>query len=244
MKPRLSKPYDARAVKSRKALKQALLDLISQKPFDQIAIKDVTAAAGVSYPTFFRQFSSTEHLLEYIAGEEVRQLFLLAEPGLETGSTRAALRAQCEYVAARRELWSTLLNEGAASVVREGFARIAAEIGYERELTGQLSNPWLPRELAAAFVVSALFEILAWWLRQPEDYPLENVVTLMEELLVNPTMVPRDVQLLGGSAPSSEGSGPLPKITGSAKELAASSVQGRKPAQKKGPAKPRADDNH
>lgn len=241
MKPRLSKPDDARAVKSRKALQQALLKLISQKPFDQIAIKDITVAAGVSYPTFFRQFSSTEHLLEYIAGEEVRQLFLLAEPVFETGSTRAALRAQCEYVAARRELWSTLLTAGAASAMRDGFSRVAVEIGYEREISGQLSNPWLPRELAAAFVVSSLFEILAWWLRQPADYPLENVVILMEELIVNPTMVPRDIQLLGSPAPSSKGAGIMLKSPGAAKRPAAASAKSSTPARKRPVTKPEKD---
>lgn len=196
MKPRLSKPDDARAVKSRKALQQALLTLISAKPFEQIAIKDITTEAGVSYPTFFRQFSSKEHLLEYIAGEEIRQLFLLSQPVFETQTPQASIRIQCEYVAARRELWSTLLTEGAAAVMREGFARIAVEMGYEREITGKLSNPWLPRELAASFVVSGLFEVLSWWLRQPENYPVDNVVIFMEQLIVNPTMVPRDIQLV------------------------------------------------
>lgn len=195
MKPRLSNSNDARAVKSRKALKQALLNLISQKPFEQIVIKDITAEAGVSYPTFFRQFSSKEHLLEYIAGEEIRQLFLLTQPVFEAQTPQAALRTQCEYVAARRELWSTLLTEGAASVMREGFSRVAVEVGYERKITGKLSNPWLPQELAAAFVVSGLFEILSWWLRQDDNYPVENVVIFMEELIVNPTMVPRDIRL-------------------------------------------------
>ena len=203
MKPRLSKPNDARAVKSRKALQQALLNLISQKPFEQITIKAITAEAGVSYPTFFRQFSSTEHLLAYIAEEEIRELFMLTRPVFEAGAARAALRAQCEYVAARRGLWSTLLTEGAASVMREGFSRVAIEIGYEREVAGQRSNPWLPRDLAAAFVVSSLFEILAWWLRQPEDYPLDNVIILMEELITNPTMVPRNIQLHGSPAHAS-----------------------------------------
>jgi AcrR family transcriptional regulator len=196
VKPRLSKPDDARAVKSRKALKQALLSLISQKPFEQIAIKDITTEAGVSYPTFFRQFSSREQLLEYIAGEEIRQLFLLSRPVFETQTPQASIRIQCEYVAARRELWSTLLTEGAASVMREGFSRTAVEMGYELEITGKLSNPWLPRELAASFVVSGMFEILAWWLRQPESYPVDNVVVFMEQLIVNPTMVPRDIQLV------------------------------------------------
>jgi hypothetical protein len=126
----------------------------------------------------------------------VSHLFALSKPAFETQTPQAALRIKCEYVASRRELWSTLLTEGAASAVREEFARIADEIGSYREITGQLSNPWLPRDLAAAFVVSGLFEILAWWLRQPVNYPVDNVVILMEQLIVQPTMVPKDIRLL------------------------------------------------
>ena len=80
-----------------------------------------------------------------------------------------------------------LLNGGAAHIMREEFRRIAEEMAYSRPR----ANPWLPVELAAPFVTSGIFEILAWWLRQPEDYPLDDIVALFDALIVDVTARPR-----------------------------------------------------
>lgn len=191
-KPRMSRPDDARAQRSRKALQTALLTLIAERPLEQISIRDITTQAGVSYPVFFRRYTSKEQLLEDIATDEVRRLFSLTRPLFETGAADEALRALCTYIDDHRSLWTRLLTGGAAPAMREEFRRTAKAMGE----TGKRSNPWLPVELAASFIVSGLFEILAWWMRQPADYPLENVVVIIDTLIVRSTARPVDVELL------------------------------------------------
>jgi len=182
---------DARAVRSREALRGALLLLVEEKPFEQIAIKELTERAGVSYPVFFRQFSSKEELLEDVAAGEVRNLLSRTNTALTSPNIEQNLFEMCDYVNGRRTLWTTLLTGGATSVMRAEFARISDEIRRSRER----SNPWMPAELATAFVVSGLFEILSWWLRQPQDYPIANVVKLIDVLIIRSTMQPLDIEL-------------------------------------------------
>src|SRR5215212_1522135 len=114
-KSRMARPDDARAVRSREALGEALLRLIGQKSFDQISIKDITAAAGVSYPVFFRQFNKKEDLLEDIATEEVRHLLECTLPLFDPDAQHASSANLCRYVQKHRMLWKTLLTEGASS---------------------------------------------------------------------------------------------------------------------------------
>lgn len=189
---RMSRPYDARALRSREALRAALLALIEQRPLDQVSIRDITNQAGVSYPVFFRRYATKEELFEDIATEEVRRLLGLTQPIFDTQSPRESLHVLCGYVDEHRALWTRLLTGGAATAMREEFMRIAGEIGRTRERR----NPWLPTDLAAPFVVGGLFEILAWWLRQPADYPIENVVTIIDVLIVRSTAQPVDVKLV------------------------------------------------
>jgi len=75
--------------------------------------------------------------------------------------------------------------------VREEFVRVGRQIANERPRT----NPWLPLELAVAFVSSGIFEILAWWMRQPEDYPIKNVITLFNALIIDSAGRPRNITL-------------------------------------------------
>lgn len=185
-----TKPDDARAARSIDALQQALLDLLDDRPFDQIAIKDITEAAGLSYPTFFRRFRSKDELLEQIAAGEVRQLLKLGESALAARDPTSAAQ-MCEYVQARRKLWTTLLNGGATSAMRAEFMRIAREIAYSRPQ----ANPWLPIDLAVPFVTNGIFEILAWWMRQPEDYPVTHVIALFNALVIDITARPRSISL-------------------------------------------------
>lgn len=191
-KQRLSRPDDARALRSRRALQAALLALIEERPFEQISIRDITAQAGVSYPVFFRRYQTKEQLLEDIATDEVRRVLALTAPMFDADTGGDSVRALCRYIDEHRALWARLLTGGAAGAMREEFRRIAEEIGRTRDRI----NPWLPRELAAAFIVSGLFEILAWWMAQPDDYPIENVAIIIDTLIVRSTGRPVDVQLL------------------------------------------------
>lgn len=192
MRQRMSRPEDARALRSRDALQVALLALIDERPFEHISIRDITNQAGVSYPVFFRRYANKEELLDDIATGEIRHLLSLTSPIFEASKQAESLKALCAYIDAQRGLWTRLLTGGAASAMRGEFRRIAKEIGDTR----QQANPWLPRDLAASFVVAGLFEILAWWLRQPVDYPMENVIKIIDALIVRATVRPLDVQLL------------------------------------------------
>lgn len=75
--------------------------------------------------------------------------------------------------------------------MRQEFSRISREIATG----GPRANPWIPEELAVPFVTSGIFEIFSWWMRQPEDYPMENVVTLFNALIVDVTGRRRNISL-------------------------------------------------
>jgi AcrR family transcriptional regulator len=188
---RLSRPDDPRALKSRKALRDALLVLLEERSFEQITIKELTAAASVSYPVFFRQFADKEELLADLAANEVRALLALTHPIVDEAVAMNNLREMCRYVQQRRSLWKSLLTAGAASTMRGEFARISAEIAR----AGPQANPWLPVELASSFVAAGIFEILAWWLNQPQAYPIGNVARILNALIARPLTVPQNIQL-------------------------------------------------
>lgn len=184
--PRMSRPNDARALRSRDALRVALLELLENFPFEAISIRDITNAAGVSYPVFFRRYSSKEQLFEDIATAEVRNLLSVTVPIFEAEQQLESVQMLCAYIVEHRALWTRLLTGGAAAIMRDEFQRIAREFQIKR----QPVNPWLPADLAAAFAVAGLFEILAWWLSQPEDYPTEKIVKIIQLLIVRLASVP------------------------------------------------------
>lgn len=187
-----TRPDDPRTYRSIEALRSAFLTLLETTPLDQISIKAITEAAGLSYPTFFRRFASREELLEDIAAGEVRNLLEYCDAAMSYQREAGALDDLCRYVESRRTLWATLLTGGAASAMREEFIRHAVQIGRSRPR----ANPWLPADLGPPFVTSGIFEILAWWMRQPEDYPVQNVMKLFNALIFENVGRHRDIDLV------------------------------------------------
>jgi AcrR family transcriptional regulator len=174
-----SQPNDARANKSVEALREAFLRLIERKTFDDISNKEIADAAGVSYPTFFRRFAGKKELLEEVAIGEIRKMFSIGGFISEGQDPKDAFTEICEYIDSRRKLWTVLLNGVAAMTMRQEFIRLSQEVIE----SGRRINPWIPADLAQRFVVGGIFEILSWWMNQPEDYSLNKVVALCDALI-------------------------------------------------------------
>ena len=171
-------------VRTRAALRRALLRLLGRKHFDQITVRDIAGEAKIGYATFFRHHESKSELLEEVAEEQIRNLVALALPLLAADDTRGSCLALCRYVNEHRAIWSALLTGGAAGAVREEFIRQAMRVG-----SGQVQrSSWLPVELGAIFGVSATVEILAWWLKQPRDFTVERIADIIDRLVVTPAV--------------------------------------------------------
>ena len=179
-----SEADDPRAQRSLVALQNALLHLIEYKELDQITIEDITREAGLSYPTFFRRCRSKHELLNRIATREVKEALQRSRATMDNKELTASSIPMLTYIQSKRKIWKTLLTGGASSAMREEFMRIAETIAESRDRV----KPWIPVDLAISVSASGIFEILTWWMNQPEDFPVEEVSSLYETLAVAPLM--------------------------------------------------------
>lgn len=170
---------DARILRSRAGLRQALLDMLETRPFEQITIRDLSAASGVGYTTFFRHYPSTEALLGDVAVREVGQLHQMTLPVYDAADSRAACLALCSYVDQHRQVWTALLS-GAPGYVREEMLRLG------REAVAVRPKSWLPEDLGVALGVSVIVELLGWWLQQPAPPPAAEVAEILDRVIISP----------------------------------------------------------
>lgn len=175
-------PSDARQVRSRKALTGALLELLEERPFDQLTIREISARAGTGYATFFRHYPTKEALLEDVAAEEIADLLEKAATILFAADSYKAALALCNYVDERRKLWNALLTGGAAGIVREEFIRQARDIASQVTLHGD----WLPADLGVLHGVGATIDILSWWLVQDETFTPAQIAEILNRLVIGP----------------------------------------------------------
>lgn len=181
-----SRGKDARAVRSGAALREAMLELLLQRPFEQITVRDICGAAEVHYATFFRHYSGKEALLDDIAAEQISTLVDLTLPIQQEAGHTVAIQELFAYIEGHRTLWSTLLNGGASAVMRSEWLRRAQSV----TLTHNGSHGWLPQDLGTVCSVALIIETVTWWLRQPEgSYSSDEAAAILSRLLA-PIIMP------------------------------------------------------
>jgi AcrR family transcriptional regulator len=168
-------------------LRKGLLSLLLRKPFDQITVRDICATAGVHYATFFRHHQTKEGLLDHIAKDQIKQLNKLTLAIREAADYEAGFGALCAYVADHRVLWSTLLNGGAGSAMREEWLRQSRRVAAAEPPI----NSWLPTDLGTICAATLIAETIAWWVGQPEKaYSPEAIAKILLRLLSGSVLAP------------------------------------------------------
>ena len=183
-RPHLKTAKDARAVRTREALRHGLLQLLESKPLEQITILDICEVAEVGYTTFFRHHPTKESLLDDVAAAQIAQLVELTLPVAESADIRAGAIVLFTYVDEHRKLWSTLLTGGAERAMRSEFLKISRQVAATRVRVSQ----WPPADLATILIVNSTIELLAWWLRQARPLSIEQVAEIYERVIIAPTV--------------------------------------------------------
>ncbi len=171
-------------VRTRAALLNTLLVLLTEKPFEQITVREIAKTAAIGYATFFRHYPDKEALLNDLAADQITALLGLALPILFASNSRAASTALCTYVAEHRKLWTALLTGGAVGTMRAEFVRQA------RAIAAGTPNPdtWLPGDLKVVYAVGGTIDLLAWWLRDSPGLSIERIAEILDRLVIAPTL--------------------------------------------------------
>lgn len=160
--------------------------LLGREPFEDITVRAISAEAEIGYATFFRHYPNKEALLDDLAADEIAELLGKAMPVFAADETRRACVALVAYVAERRALWRALLTGGAAPILRAQFIEQARGLATQMDPTASEASS--PVDLRVTHATSATIEILAWWLRQDEALPVEQLAGILDRLVIAPTM--------------------------------------------------------
>lgn len=176
--------HQERTARTRAALCDALLQLLQEKPFEQIITREITSTAKVGYATFFRHYNGKDELLHDLASGEIRRLLGMTLPIFYAVDSKASTEAVCAYVWEHRQLWRALLTGGAASILKEEYLRQALAVPQDYPSL----EMQLPADLAVTVAVSALIEVHTWWLKQDTPPPLKTISDLTYRLAILPVM--------------------------------------------------------
>ncbi|HEY0438350.1 MAG TPA: helix-turn-helix domain-containing protein, partial [Phenylobacterium sp.] len=157
---------DARVVRTRQALRQAMTGLAEERPLEAITVRAIAARAGVGYATFFRHYADKEALLADVADRLTQDFLARVRPLLEQRDRRGAARSLCGFVQEHLALHKALIAGGSGETVRADMLRTV--MGTLAGARTERAAGALP-DLMLRHLVGSILNLLAWWLNQPDE---------------------------------------------------------------------------
>src|SRR5262249_40669401 len=115
---------DARVVRTRQSLREAMIALAEERPLDAITVREIVGRAGIGYATFFRHYVAREARLADVADGLPQEFLGRVRPLLEQRDRRGAARSLCDFVLEHVSLYRSLIAGGSGETVRAEMLRV------------------------------------------------------------------------------------------------------------------------
>ncbi|OME07604.1 TetR family transcriptional regulator [Paenibacillus odorifer] len=163
---------DRRSLKSQEAIKKAVIELMSEKNFDDITIQDIADRANVNRRTIYLHYLDKFDLLDKLIEEHIKELKRICE--LESDmDTLDGNVSWFAYFERNYSFFSALLASKGAPFFRCRFLEF---------VTDDIKNGWdmtegkkreINEDIIIQFISPAYVGIVEWWFTNGMPYPPE-----------------------------------------------------------------------
>lgn len=158
------------ALRSRKEIVQAFLNLLSKHPLSEITIKQIMDMTGLSRQTFYQIFCDKEEILEYYL-DSLFEDFIAHTEQHEIKSLCDAAKLFFAFFQKYKQVFSLIIQNGKSCVMQRKCREYLQENQYIHcGLQGIRTK--LEQEYATTFVISGMVAMLEQWVRSTEPVPV------------------------------------------------------------------------
>ncbi len=178
----VAKSIDRRTRRTRSALRDALLSLLSEKGWDDLSVQDICSRADIGRSTFYLHYPSKDELLVGSLADLRSALNESAGARVEGRAAQplAFVRGLLEHLYEQRRLCRSIFGRRSAHTVQVRFREMVAKLVADN--LAELAPPGWKRDAAARYLAGALVEMLAWWIDSRPMRPIDEVERLFLEL--------------------------------------------------------------
>ncbi len=197
---------DRRVQKTRKLLQDALIELVAEKGYEAVTVREILERANVGRSTFYSHFQDKDQLLRSVF-ERLDELFEQHRRQLVEAATGAAHLERADvtlslfrFVGDHHRFFKAMLeNRGYGIFVKPIYDYVFAHIHSlltepaHHQMFAQMHGPLqlpasqkmngaLESEVAAHYFTSAFMGILVWWVEKDRPCSPEEMDALLKRL--------------------------------------------------------------
>lgn len=195
------KSTDRRVRRTRRALQEALVQLILEKSYDAVTIEEITDRADLGRTTFYLHFRDKEELLMH-AIDTICEDFIETHSSIlaEIDSPKNALKKLRYnlderilyhiFVHAREnaDLYKVMLRGEGGARAAQRFANIIQDETIKRLKPIKGLEIKVPIKIFAVYFSGTVMEMVTWWLEEDQPYSIEEMVGYFQQLFLFGTL--------------------------------------------------------
>ncbi|MEK4061631.1 MULTISPECIES: TetR/AcrR family transcriptional regulator [Paenibacillus] len=180
---------DRRIQKSKKAIMDAFIELLSEMDIENITINKIADLANVNRGTVYLHFLDKYDLLDQYLEEQINQLLEKCAPDEVTDkfTSKSTLLRVFEYLEQNSNLYSTMLKNRGIPVFRNRLLLIAQQ-SLSKQFDLISFGPDFNKEITVQFLASAIISSFEWWITNSIPYPAsvmaEQIWALLERMMI------------------------------------------------------------
>jgi AcrR family transcriptional regulator len=180
---------DKRIVKSKKAMKEALLSLMQEKDFKEISISDIVRLADLNRGTFYKHYQFKEDLLSEIIDEVITDLVdSFRDPYknkevLEVDKLTTSAIKIFDHVSKYSNFYALIVQTNALAGFQQKFCNVLKDLTLN-DITDSLPNVKIDRELHASYQAYAILGLIIEWVnggfKYSSSYMAEQLLQIIK----------------------------------------------------------------
>lgn len=184
----MARRLDRRVQRTRKLLREALMDLILEDGYDTVSIQDITEKANLGRATFYLHFKDKDELLLDVMEEFIDnfmdQVPQLSEAQWRLEDTKAIIKL-FDFAAEHYDLYRILImGSGGITASRQLQQSVAENIKscIQKEIDELGAEPVVPVDFIANHFAGSLLATIYWWLGSDLPYSVEEIATMFQKV--------------------------------------------------------------
>lgn len=173
---------DRRILKSQESMKKAVIELMTEKNFDDITIQDIADRANINRGTIYLHYQDKFDLLDKLIEAHINELREMGDWACKLDWSNALLPF-FEYFEKNYLFFSTMLaSKGAPSFRNRLIAFVM--IGFKEEIDKESGrNTDLNEDVMLQYAGTAYVGVIEWWIRNGMPYSPKVIAKQVGALL-------------------------------------------------------------
>ena len=190
---------DRRIRRTKKLLKNSLAELICEKNFKDITVKDITERADLNRGTFYLHYCDTYDLLNKVEYELIQNFENAIDeydPSINNHSAYSVICQIFDYINENFKILKIFFINNVSPSFTESFINIIMTKGLEvqKNLHKGMSNKDM--EYILTFISYGFIGIIRKWLSEDMKMTKENFALIIDSILYNSLKIPENINQL------------------------------------------------